>query len=185
MRSRLIPHHPVPNVGREAGQFIFHIATRYDSLADFTVFVQADLGWSTGVPSHIWPRNEAAIDQINKLIPARDFVGILTVPDFTQITMLSDEKPQTLSESCPNMRWIWSHRKSDSIIPRASHKTAGGQFCVHRDEVRKNPHSHYQRLLSWIQGKEALPQADIRGCAWWLEFDWPVKVFWGPQEQKV
>lgn len=196
MRSRPVSYQPVPNVGREAGQFLFHIASRYDSLADFTIFVQADLGWSTGVASHIWVRNEGAIDLINKFVPPEDFTGILTVPDFARIEMIAEDKPQTLSEACPNMRWIWSHRRADSIIPKASHRTSGGQFCIHKDEIRKNPHSHYQRLLLWI-GRQDLPKAsamwqpsaevtaDIRGCAWWLEFDWPVKVFWGPQEQKV
>ncbi len=35
-----IPHLPLPNVGREAHTYLHHLVTRYDSLADFTVFCQ-------------------------------------------------------------------------------------------------------------------------------------------------
>lgn len=32
----------LPNVGREAHTFLYHIISRYDSLADFTIFLQGD-----------------------------------------------------------------------------------------------------------------------------------------------
>ncbi len=36
----LQPHLPLPNVGREAHTYLHHIVSRYDSLADYTVFCQ-------------------------------------------------------------------------------------------------------------------------------------------------
>lgn len=33
---------PLPNVGREAHTFLYHIVNRYNSLADFTIFLQGD-----------------------------------------------------------------------------------------------------------------------------------------------
>ena len=36
------PHIPLPNIGREYGTYLHHIVTRYDTLAERTLFVQGD-----------------------------------------------------------------------------------------------------------------------------------------------
>ena len=36
----LVPHQTLPNVGREAQTYLYHLTTRYDSLADHTIFCQ-------------------------------------------------------------------------------------------------------------------------------------------------
>lgn len=43
-----VDHIKLPNTDREAGQWLHHMVHNRNNLADFTLFLQADLGWSAG-----------------------------------------------------------------------------------------------------------------------------------------
>jgi len=122
----------LPNVGREAGQWAFHLYDRYQTLADFTMFCQAD---KFHVP--------AAIDAIlhAKRPPARPF-------SYLGVNQESFSHPPALFE--PN-QLLLKRAWLDEPIAEVRPFMVGAQFYVTKKTVKNRPRDHYKRLLDAIR----------------------------------
>ena len=121
----------LPNVGREAGQWVFHLYDRYQSLADFTMFCQAD---KLHVP--------AAIDAILKGdLPTRPF-------SYLGVELERFHYPHPMFE--PHrllLQRVWLDEPIPEVIPFM----VGAQFYVTKKTVENRPREHYKRLLDTIR----------------------------------
>jgi hypothetical protein len=87
----------LPNKGREAGQWLAHICQRYDSLADVTIFMQADLGWGTGQNWVEWPHDLNLLKNIrlpkqDKEMGPMDGYSFYTWPNWSRISCIPERE---------------------------------------------------------------------------------------------
>lgn len=140
----------LPNVGREAGQWLHHIVTAYDSLADMTMFVQAD--------------KEHNPDSIDKLLlnPPTSIFGIVGIDNSPEL----QECLSPLSRKLLEAGWL-----GDTIpIPRKFR--IGAQFFASKDAILSRPKDHYERLLGAVhKGGYGIDAAYILEPCWSSIFD--------------
>lgn len=129
----------LPNVGREAHTYLHHIVSRYDDLAELTVFAQ-------GRPF------DHAPDFHKRL---RDFAsGAESVDDFRWLGFLLDRDDRTGSrlfqrwsknpEARPlDMRGFWAAVFAGDPLPESFHFFGGAQFVVTRDCLLRRPRAFY------------------------------------------
>ena len=131
--------HPIvslANVGREGHTYAYHILTHYDTLDDFTVFLQ-------GYPFDHSPQLETQLREI------RDRIAQGTQPDFQYV---SQRVLFSNLERCPyditlKMRPVYE--KVFGAIKQEGHPFvfgAGAQFVVSRAAIQSRPYSFYQNL---------------------------------------
>ena len=122
---------PLPNIGREYGTYLHHIVSRYDSLAEKTLFVQGD-------------------PFFHRLLPIEDFAS--SEEEFTFTPNMHHSMAQLVN-------WGWPDQTVDGAvkaefltllerrtdIQRFSF-TWGAQFAVTRSLIRRHPRSYYQKL---------------------------------------
>lgn len=136
------PHEvvPLPNVGREGHTYAYHILTHYDTLSDYTVFLQ-------GYPFDHSPQLETQLREIRERITER------TQPDFqyvSQRVLFSNLK------RCPyditlNMVPTYERVFGSFGTTKKEHPFvfgAGAQFVVSRAAIQSRPRSFYQNLCS-------------------------------------
>lgn len=147
---------PLPNVGREADTFLFHICSNYYNLEDWTYFVQGD-------PADHMHKIQRQRDIFCKCMfsePPRNG-PILT--DFTLEII-----PPVFNER------LNVHERSKLLFGNAINLivygfSAGAQYIVSKDAI------HRHSLESWERLRAALLRDDIN--AWELERLWPL-IFW-------
>ncbi|MCS6770853.1 MAG: DUF3431 domain-containing protein [Kiritimatiellae bacterium] len=133
----------LPNIGREAHTYLFHIATRYDALADVTVFVQ-------GRPFDHAP-------DLHKRLRALSS-GQESVADFRWLGFLVDEDDETGSrlfqtwskntERRPlNMAEFWRLVFGSEPMPDRFVFFGGAQFAVTREIAHRRPRKFYEAAL--------------------------------------
>ena len=127
---------PLPNIGREAHTYLYHIVHQYDVLDDYSIFVQG-----------------------NPFDHCRDLLGRIKsytqegarCPDFE---LLSDQILTTSSEACqwhPGLPMKEFHaRLFGNTPPRVFRFGAGAQFVVSKRVIQMIPKSVYQSLLDTI-----------------------------------
>lgn len=161
----------LPNKGREAGQWLYHIVKNYDSLADFTFFVQADLGASFGRGGGSWPHDLNCFKAFApppskgffiwpKMIPVSEGdagealapgTAAFTAVDFMSIKILWGNAPAKFS---------WP-----KIFPM---DFLGAQHVLSSDIIRALPKNYYERALDLVDDP----------FAWWLEYGkWPAVIY--------
>ena len=134
----------LPNVGREAHTYLHHIVSRYDSLAEWTIFCQ-------GKPfDHAYDFKKTM----------REFAdsGIARPPGFTWLGHLIDTdddrgerlfRPWSKNEDGRGLDMRGFHKALfDTDGPEQYIFVLGAQFAVHRDVVRRQPVSFYERALA-------------------------------------
>ena len=134
----------LPNVGREAHTYLHHIVSRYDSLADWTIFCQ-------GKPfDHAYDFKKTM----------REFAdsGIVRPPGFTWLGHLIDTdddrgerlfKPWSKNEDGRGLDMRGFHQALfDTDGPERYTFVLGAQFAVHRDLIRQRPLAFYERALA-------------------------------------
>lgn len=138
----------LPNIGREAHTYLQHIVSRYDQLADWTIFCQ-------GKPfDHAFDFKKtlrAYIDHTDPLIdPAgRPFhwLGHLIDTDDNQGLRLF--QPWSKNENGRGLDLLGFHRALFGTDgPDLYTFVLGAQFAVHRDLIRQRPIDFYQHALN-------------------------------------
>lgn len=134
---------PLPNVGREAHTYLHHIVSRYDSLAEWTVFCQ-------GKPfDHAYDfkktLREYAASQI--IIGLFRWLGHLIDTDDDQGDRLF--RPWSKNEDRRGLDMRGFHRALFGTNgPEYYTFVLGAQFAIHRDVVRQQPLSFYEQALA-------------------------------------
>jgi hypothetical protein len=138
----VLPTVSLPNVGREGHTYAYHILTHYDTLDDYTVFLQ-------GYPFDHSPQLETQLREI------RDQIAQGTQPDFQYV---SQRVLFSNLERCPyditlNMVPVYEKvfGSFDSFGKKKGHPFvfgAGAQFVVSRAAIQSRPRSFYQNLCA-------------------------------------
>jgi hypothetical protein len=159
-----IDHIKLPNTDREAGQWLHHMVHNRNNLAEFTLFLQADLGWSCANYCSTLGIREGAVDELvnwleNKSADSTaNFLSYLQeVPDYVQ-TGLQDESVYNEfvlpfgAAACP---------------PAIVRGTIGGQFRVSRDKILALPEEYLSGLLE-------MSSSSVSPLAHRFEFFWSI-----------
>jgi UDP-galactopyranose mutase len=125
------PHLPLPNIGREYGTYLHHIVTRYDTLAERTLFVQGDPFFH-----HLLPIEEFACSD----------EGFHYRANFHR----------SMSHA---VNWGWAGQTATMAVKTEFLKlldcrtdikhydfTWGAQFSVTAERIRLRPKSYYEKL---------------------------------------
>ncbi len=144
-KGRPIPNSvTMPNIGREAHTYLFHIVNNYDQLDDFTVFLQ-------GNPFDHSPNLFRQLDTYSNLPEMPDFFYISEVilPANSECDLFHKVVPLReyytfLFEATPRRRFVFG---------------AGAQFLVSREAIRSLPLSLYKELLQKVEQDTGNPGA--------------------------
>jgi hypothetical protein len=135
-----IPNYPtidIPNVGRETETYFRHIVENYDSLAEHTLFIQAEPFFH----AHIMIGNVGAV--INHCARLKDEI-IQFDSELSQENLLvgDDYKIREYSE-------FLFGKKFDSVI-----FSQGCQWRVSRNLIRRHPLETYKKILTLVTDSE-------------------------------
>jgi hypothetical protein len=142
---REIAHIKLPNTDREAGQFLHHMVTQKENLADFTLFLQGDLGWSCC--NHERHLLGASSEAVEKLI--------------TWLELSSESKADFLSYELFRPQYRQTNKGDEEIFEEIMKPlgalrcpyavaigTNGGQFRVSKKKIQDLPDSYLSGLLN-------------------------------------
>ena len=133
----------LPNIGREAHTYLNHIVSRYDSLAEWTVFCQ-------GKPfDHAYDfkktLREYATDPT--IIGPFRWLGHLIDTDDNQGERLF--RPWSKNEDGRGLNLLGFHQALFGTDgPKHYTFVLGAQFALHRDVIRQRPLTFYERALT-------------------------------------
>ena len=133
----------LPNLGREGGTYLLHIAENYDRLADWTLFLQGD-----PFPHPLLPFQQYASTDL-------PFVAAHRIRQSMDWTVPWSAPAQRIDRAV--MMDFLRLLESDPAITEFTW-TQGAQFAVAREQIRKRPLSYYQRLF------EITPAAHHPSC---------------------
>jgi len=136
----VLPTVSLANVGREGHTYAYHILTHYDTLDDYTVFLQ-------GYPFDHSPQLETQLREI------RDRIAQGTQPDFQYV---SQRVLFSNLERCPydiTLKMIPVYEKvfGSFEATKKGHPFvfgAGAQFVVSRAAIQSRPRAFYQNLCA-------------------------------------
>lgn len=148
----------LPNTAREAGQYLHHLATRYDDPADVTLFLQGD-PWHHGAPFLVKTLLSADLPHpICYLGAHQPTAAMAHLPHFDQAKTI--------------LRKAYHAIGRDDIgltIPFS----VGAQFYVRREVVHALPRAFYERLLDATTEPDTQPGfAHMMEANWGCAFDW-------------
>ena len=149
----------LPNIGREGHTFLHHIVSRYDSLADTTLFLQGDIyAWNEGTPPH----TQLSLAELRerslslKGISANGFgvSGRFNLWDGMQWDkdpkrwLERRGKGMRMSDLTPGQFWhfIFGTDHPDSIA-----WTGSGIFAVTSETLRRHPLCFWENLLGYFE----------------------------------
>lgn len=137
---------PLPNVGREAHTYLHHIISRYDSLSEWTVFAQGK-PFDHAYDFHHRLRALAANpDHIGDLGHFQWLGHIIDTDDHQGHRLFST---WSKNDDGRGLDLSGFHRALFSTPgPDQYSFVLGAQFIVHRDLVRQQPVTFYQRALA-------------------------------------
>ncbi len=134
--------HSLPHVGREAFSYLTHIVTRYDSLADITVFAQ-------GKPFDHVPDFHACLRRVANdplTVPSFQWLGFIIDEDDREGRLLfqrwnkdQDGRALDMDGFC---QALWGKPAPERVrfYPSA-------HFIVRAERIRSQPRSFYERAL--------------------------------------
>jgi len=123
----------LPNIGREGHTYYHHIVSRYDSLAEYTAFLQGNpFDHSPHLLQNIYQQDQQQ-----------------------QFRYLSENIYQTNLAGCPYhhhlpLRDIYERLFGERHDNMSITFGAGAQFIVHRDLILKRPKSFYQGIVDLL-----------------------------------
>jgi hypothetical protein len=158
----------VENRGREAGQWLHHIVKNYDKLADFTFFVQADLGPAYGKTCELWPLDMNYLRSFKPIPHSGFFIwpSLIPIEKAGPANTRGNSYPETDVE---NIGFLWGSAPEEiswaDIFPMAF---VGAQHVVSKDIIHALPKTYYEGILGIITDR----------FAWWLEYGkWPAIIY--------
>lgn len=133
------------NIGREGHTFIHHIVKNYESLADYTMFLQ-------GNP--INPHSPNLLSRLNHFIETQE-----PLPDFTWISERIVESDfeyirEPYHAGFPNIKFAFEQIFKSQKPPKTFTFGAGAQFMVSKDLIRQRPKEFYQNILDLFEFSE-------------------------------
>lgn len=154
----------LPNRGREAGQWIHHIIKNYNSLSDYTFFVQADLGAGFGARMGIWPNDLNAFRGFRP--PSGS--GFFIWPSHNPVTIPSRPTRLCCGDGTKFKR-LWGFEPDQFSWPDVfSMAFLGAQHVVSSDIIRALPREYYEGILAECDDQ----------MAFWLEYGkWPAVIY--------
>ncbi|WP_338872753.1 DUF3431 domain-containing protein [Spirosoma sp. SC4-14] len=138
----------LPNVGREAHTYLHHIVSRYDSLAEWTVFCQGKpfdhaydfkktLRSYANDPASIGGPNQATFHWLGHLIDTDDNRGERLF------------RPWSKNDDGRGLDLLGFHQALlHTPGPELYTFVLGAQFVIHRDAIRQQSISFYERALA-------------------------------------
>ena len=135
---------PLPNTGREAHTYLHHIVSRYDTLADWTLFCQ-------GRPfDHAFDFKKTMRDFVETSIRINSsgfrWLGHLIDTDDNRGDRLF--RPWSKNEDGHGLDLVGFHRAVFATDgPETYTFVLGAQFAVHRDVIRQRPLAFYEQAL--------------------------------------
>lgn len=136
-----IPNVSLPNVGREAHTYLYHLVTRYDSLADFTIFCQGK-PFDHAYDFHHSLRAFAAGDLPNTPFKWLGHIIDTDTPDGQLFREWSK------NDTGEGLDLTGFHRQLfNADGPQDYPFYLGAQFVVSRELVRRQPLVFYQKAL--------------------------------------
>lgn len=151
------------NIGREAHTFLYYIVSNYNSLADYTIFLQGNpYDHAKKIPDST---NEKCKEYINNLIFPLSFQG------FCQDFYNFDSKYEDLGiiSVLVNKRKIFT--KEMNIHQEF---IAGAQYIVPKEILLARPLVFYEKLLLMSATNKQFIDTDDFICPWTLERIWPL-----------
>ncbi|KAJ3191575.1 hypothetical protein HK101_007589 [Irineochytrium annulatum] len=122
----------LPNLGREGGTYLRHIVDNYDTLADWTLFTQAE-------PVYF----SSFLERIEKNMESR--TGFLALKFFDRCGCDGCFAP-----SLGRAKEVWAITRGTLCPTKGFAATLNGQFLVSAKRIRENPKRVYQYLLDVI-----------------------------------
>jgi hypothetical protein len=154
----------LPNVGREAHTYLYHIVKNYNNLADITIFLQ-------GKPyDHTYkyrnPTNEVCAEYINKLEFPVEYQGFLQTPQDWDTPYQDLE----IMSVIVNGRNIFKDK-----IGLSQKFSRGAQYIVPKENILAKPFEFYEKLLSISDTNvQFINDASGKLCPWCFERIWPL-----------
>lgn len=163
----------VPNTGRESETYLRHIVEHYETLADFTVFIQDD----THV--HVPPRHEAYFRQ-----QLEDAMQVPGGPGrVLQVSWRGKrlQAPRRIDSRVKLFPKIQSACRRFGIAMPSEYDTHVCAFLVlSRDTIRRRPKAFFQALQAWhvesVPRRQGSTEAQL--APWILEHTWQI-IFFG------
>ncbi len=145
-----VPHQVLPNAGREAHTYLHHLTTRYDSLADYTVFCQ-------GKPfDHAYDFHHRLRAIASGELPEKSFTWLGHIIDTDTADGLL-YKNWSKNETGEGLDLSLFHQELFGVPGPAEYPfVLGAQFVVGREMVLRQPLEFYQKALALTT---AFPQA--------------------------
>ena len=147
------PHnsiHPVislPNVGREGHTYLHHIITNYDSLDDYTVFLQ-------GYPFDHTPYLEGIIKEIKDTIINNGHISFRNISRSILPVVVTDHVSDW--NGYYNLDEVYTKIFGKTTANYSFEFGAGAQFVVSRDTILTRPKSFYENMITLLD-KECNP----------------------------
>jgi hypothetical protein len=136
-----LPHLPLPNVGREAHTYLHHLVSRYDTLADYTVFCQGK-PFDHAYDFHATLRTLAAGE-----LPEKPFTWLGHILD-TDTPDGALFKEWSKNETGEGLDLAGFHESLFGVPgPVAYPFVLGAQLVVSRELVHRQPPDFYQKAL--------------------------------------
>lgn len=182
-----LPHEKLPNIGREGHTYLHHIIEQYDTLADFTIFLQGK------IDDHI----PLDLDEIKKRALATEPGAVTTFP-YRELESFEhwdgipwDDYPswkKWTSMKCvkaartPGAYWQIFFPGRD--IPHSVGFPPGALFAVRKEEIHQYPKSFYELVMKefFLGDMESInPETGHFMERFWLSFFSPSEyICWDP-----
>lgn len=160
-----IDHIKLPNTDREAGQFLHHMVHQRNNLSEYTLFLQADLGWScSNHEKHLLGASEEAVEKLVTWLEESS----KSQADFLSYGHVRPEYRQTNTHDEDIFRDLMSPLGATCCPYATAVGTNGGQFRASRDKILSIPESYLAGLLE-LSSKQ--PLAHRLEWSWGLVLD--------------
>lgn len=131
-------HVILPNVGREGHTYLYHILNRYDSLSEYTCFLQGDP----------FPHDSKILEKINNFDVSESqdtiFFGSFHSESIFSFDCAAHPHGLPMWYFLDLLFGIKAHRKQNIGF------FAGAQFIVHKDSILSKPKSFYEFLIKFL-----------------------------------
>jgi hypothetical protein len=125
---------PLPNIGREAHTYYYHIYTNYDNLADYTAFLQgAPFDHSPNILNNLWKYTITP--------PSTDFVFLSETIFYSNLSGCTHHPELKMADVYEK---IFQERKEEMPLTFGT----GAQFIVKREAILRRPREFYLRIVN-------------------------------------
>jgi hypothetical protein len=169
---------PLPNVGREAHTYLYHIVHNYDTLADVTLFLQSkisDHGYEENV-DHVVSQLGASAQKhgfSDNTRSTKRGQSVFTDPDFNlKIRDVLTGRYGVSPSSVGKITFYdWFIRYIDPLYPDTLTWYENAVFAVSKDRIRSRSKEFYEVLLSQLSTESAPIEAHFLERSWFYVFN--------------